>query len=818
MMNKNMKSGKKTKIIAYMDSPTVATGFATVSRNILEALYKTGRYEIDVLGINYWGNPHTTNYRIFPVGTNSDHDPYGRKKVFGMIPQMMGDQTILFFLQDTFILDFLPQLHEKLNADGKKYVSLAYFPVDGKPKEQWLKNVNSVDYPVTYSEWGKKQIFDVYPEFNKDLMTIPHGANLKDFYVLNQKDITSFKSQFFGENRDKFIFSNIGRNQQRKDIPRMIMAFKEFQKQVPNSILYNQMAKKDQGWNLPEVCNSLGLSTTKDVIFPENFGPNQGYPIEVVNMIYNCSDCIVSTTLAEGWGLCIHPETNVYTENGVKYMNELTINDKVLSSNGTYNNVEAIMTKEHNDDLYEITTWMSNIPIKTSPEHGFLVKILDDKYEWKKASELVVGDSLVFPKGGQHNNVNTIDVLELIRPSLNVRQIKNIVETETHFKIQSNFMKEGRLIPKKLNITEDLMYLFGLYLAEGHVGASKMDGIGFSFHKDEKDLIFFVENFMADIFGLPCTYTDHTSRGKEYKGQSLLFYSSSLAYLFKVLFGLGARNKYIHSILLGQPNNMLQKLLYGEFLGDGCYCKTTYELSISTTSKHIAYGLRLMMARMGIISSVRTSRVEYDVNISGTSKRKLLDLFNIYYDKNRSWKNGFDRAKQDNKYLLLPIKDITVSKYKGKLVDIQVANTNDFVAENCVVHNSWIEAMATKTPVIFPDNTALTENITEDRGYLVKSGTTLNLQTILPNDNEILRSLTDIPDMVKTMLHVYNNYDEAMEKAENAYNWISMKMDWQGDIAKKWVEVFDKAAEDLDKNNPTISDSEKDKVIEAEAV
>ena len=815
MMNKGMEPKKKIKILAFCDAPTCATGFSTVSRNIFEALYKTGRYEIEILGINYWGNPHTLPYKIWPVGTNNEHDPYGRRKILNMIPQMMGDQTILFFLQDTFILDFLPQLHEKLNADGKKRVEVCYYPIDGTPKEQWLKNVNVVDYPVTYSEWGKKQVFEVYPEFNKDLITIPHGANLRDFHILNKEDITSFKTQFFGENKDKFIFLDVNRNQQRKDIPRMIMAFKEFQKQVPNSILYNHMAPKDQGWDLPEVCKSLGLSTSKDVIFPQNFGPNQGYPVEVVNMIYNCSDCVVSTTLGEGAGLCIHPKTNVYVENGTKKMNELTVNDKVLSSDGNYNDVQAIMTKNHDGDLYEITTWMSNIPIKTSPEHGFLVKTSKSVYSWKKASELAIGDFLVFPKRGGHK-IKTINVLELIRPYLCIRQLKNIVETENHFKIQSNFMKEGRFIPKELNITEDLMYLFGLYLAEGYVSASKMDGIGFSFHKDEKDLLSFVENFMADVFGLPCTYVNHARRGRSYKGQALLFYSSSLAYLFKSLFGLGARNKYIHSILLGQPVNMLQKLLYGEFLGDGSYGKTTYEFSISTTSKHLAYALRLIMAKMGILSSVRTSGVEYKVNVSGTSKRKLLDLFNIFYDVNRSWKNGHDRAKQDDLYLLLPIKDITVSKYKGKLIDIQVANTNDFVAENCVVHNSWLEAMATKTPVIFPDNTALTENITEDRGYLVKSGTTSNLHTILPNDNEVIRSLTDIDDMVKTMLHVYNNYDEAMEKAENAYNWISMKMDWQGDIAKRWVEVFDKAAEDLNKGIVRIS--EKDKIIEAETV
>lgn len=285
---------KKIKVLAYCDAPVTATGFATVSRNIFEALYRTGRYEIDILGINYWGDPFSLPYRIWPVGTNPDHDPYGRKKVFNMIPRM--DFDVLFFLQDTFILDFLPQLHEKLDADGKKRAEICYFPIDGKPKEQWLKNVNVVDYPVTYSEWGKKQIFDVYPEFNKDLMTVPHGANLKDFHILDKRDIESFKSQFFGENKDRFIFCNVNRNQQRKDIPRTIMAFKEFQKQVPNSILYLHMAKKDQGWDLIEVCNALELNTNKDVIFPENFGPNQGYPIEIVNMIYNCSDCIISTT------------------------------------------------------------------------------------------------------------------------------------------------------------------------------------------------------------------------------------------------------------------------------------------------------------------------------------------------------------------------------------------------------------------------------------------------------------------------------------------------------------------------------------------
>jgi glycosyltransferase involved in cell wall biosynthesis len=291
---------KKIKILVYADSPTTATGFGTVSRNILSGLYATGKYEIDILGINYWGDPHSFPFRIWPVGINGDKDPYGRKKVFSMIQQM--DFDILFFLQDTFILDFLPELQKALTEKGKLFKSIVYYPIDGTPKEGWLHNVNACDYLVVYSEFGKAESLKILPTI-KEPLVIPHGANTRDFFVANKKDVTAFRAQYFGSQADKFVFTNLNRNQQRKDIPRTIAAFKEFNKIVPESLLYLHMAKRDQGWDLIEVVKSFGLDPTTDVIFPENFGPNQGYPRNIVNMIYNISDCVVSTTLGEGWGL-----------------------------------------------------------------------------------------------------------------------------------------------------------------------------------------------------------------------------------------------------------------------------------------------------------------------------------------------------------------------------------------------------------------------------------------------------------------------------------------------------------------------------------
>ncbi len=974
---KGNSTQKKIKVVAYCDSPTCATGFATVSRNILDGLHNTGRFDIDIIAINYWGDPHNFPYRIWPAGTNSDKDPYGRKKAFSMIQQM--DFDILFFLQDTFILEFLPELHNSLRAKGKKFRSICYFPIDGTPKVPWIHNVNACDHLIAYSDFGKRESMGVLP-IMKEPMVIPHGVNTKEYFPVDKKEVEAFRSHFFGAQANKFIFTNVNRNQQRKDIPRTIVAFSEFHKQAPDSILYlhcfsegteirvfngiknieditkgdvvltkngvfkevyetscrelkeeesimevcvtgrnnsilatsdhrfmaikpmttlcahdeclpmcknrwiyrkenwisncdrsisenyipewvetkdlkegdyllipipknnigkvpddlyisdvfnlasinyiedgifiktsnhprtisipnklnitkelmklfgyylsegcvrgtmdtvqftfnikevkyvdfvvsniknifglttivrhfpeknttqltvcsstlakffkslfghsahtkkypewfnflsddkffglitgmfdgdghytdrfiayssvsldlitlvrdgllrrkffmsirdtyrpdgssfngfmatihsdlerlylnleiddfkltkvnkeyyhffidgyvacrihsikpsdytgsvynmsvvddesycvnggfiaHNCAKKDQGWDLPEIVKSYGLSTVNDVIFPENFGPNQGYPRNIVNLIYNASDCVISTTLGEGFGFCLHPETNIYTDSGIKCIKDLTVMDKVLSSNGTYNEVQAIMSKYHDDSLYNITTWMSNIPIKSSPEHGFLT--LDNgNYTWKKAENLLVGDQLLFPRNCDKN---------------------------------------------------------------------------------------------------------------------------------------------------------------------------------------------------------------YDLNIDNES------------------------AKINDDYLILPIKKIKVEKYCGKLIDIQVANTNDFIAENVVVHNSWIESMATKTPVIMPGNTMMPEFITEDRGWLVKSGSNPSLFTVVPNDNEVVRPLVDVEDMIRIMKEVYSNSEEVKKRTENAYSWATTQMDWSSHIVPKWLTIFDSAYKSL---------------------
>ena len=292
----------KIRLLYYGDAPTVATGFGTVSRGILNHLHSTGKYNITVFGVNYWGNPHKCPYDIWPIGIGSN-DPYGRQKAADMMVDPKNQFDALLMLQDTFILQFMRDVLPKLKT-VKKFFSAVYFPIDGTPKPEWIEAMSLFDKCFTYTEFGKKESILACPDVADKISVVPHGVDTSVFFPVTRDQAMAFRQEFFKIPDDRFLITNVNRNQQRKDFPRTLLAFRELKKKRPNSVLYLHCAARDQGWNLPEVVKGLGLVMGKDVLMPgSDFGPNQGYPIEFVNMIYNSSDAVVSTTVGEGWGL-----------------------------------------------------------------------------------------------------------------------------------------------------------------------------------------------------------------------------------------------------------------------------------------------------------------------------------------------------------------------------------------------------------------------------------------------------------------------------------------------------------------------------------
>ena len=108
----------KTKVLAYGDY-CCATGFGTVMGNIMRELNATGKYDIDVVAINYDGGPFDQEQwpgQVWPaISALRQQGPYadlhGRQVFLDRLQQ--GDYDVVFIVQDTFImLPIAPQILE----------------------------------------------------------------------------------------------------------------------------------------------------------------------------------------------------------------------------------------------------------------------------------------------------------------------------------------------------------------------------------------------------------------------------------------------------------------------------------------------------------------------------------------------------------------------------------------------------------------------------------------------------------------------------------------------------------------------------------
>jgi len=321
---------KKIKVLVWADSPTVATGFAQVARNIVRVLYDTGKYEFDWVGINFDGSYYDREefpYKIYPAVRplsldSKYHDLYGRYVLLDMLSQ--GNYDLLFTIQDTFIMKTIgPVINEIKEKTGKKFKWIYYFPIDALPEKEWIDNsVLLADYPVAYTYFAKNQCLNLYwdekekLEKLKNMEVIYHGINPKDFHPLEmtKEEREEWRKKLFGErNWKKFVFMNINRNQPRKDMFRSLLGAKllleKRRKQGKDDVyFYFHCAVKDvSGLDLIQMSRQIGLVEGKDWAYPNPriFTVAYGFSLEIVNRIYNCVDCVFSTTLGEGFGFSV---------------------------------------------------------------------------------------------------------------------------------------------------------------------------------------------------------------------------------------------------------------------------------------------------------------------------------------------------------------------------------------------------------------------------------------------------------------------------------------------------------------------------------
>lgn len=159
-------------------------------------------------------------------------------------------------------------------------------------------------------------------------------------------------------------------------------------------------------------------------------------------------------------------------------------------------------------------------------------------------------------------------------------------------------------IPREYELTPDLMWLFGIYVAEGCIlrGRGRKKGIMFCFGvKDgaaDRQYIQRAQDILENVFGLPVSYSPRTERNMVY----LRVHSPTLGAWFGSLFGDGAVTKRFPVELLGATPELVSCLLEGWAAGDGH--KRGPSWNVVTVSRTLAFQAFVVARNAGWLPSM----------------------------------------------------------------------------------------------------------------------------------------------------------------------------------------------------------------------
>jgi glycosyltransferase involved in cell wall biosynthesis len=286
---------KKIKVLTISDHPLSPSGVGTQTKYMIEALLKTGRYQIVSLGgavKHQKYDPHKVDeygddWIVFPV------DGYGNQdQIRSMIRTQKPD--ILWFMTDPRFYEWLWAIDNEIRAQ----VPMVYYHVwDNHPAPVFNKGFyESNDLIASISKVTHKIVSEVTDKV--DNVYLPHAVDSDVFKPLSPEEVAKVK-----ENqglKDKFVFFWNNRNARRKMTGSLIHWFKNFSEKVGKDkvvLLMHTDPNDPYGQPVEHLMQHFGLTEGQLRISKNKVGS------EHLSMMYNIADCTLNISDAEGFGL-----------------------------------------------------------------------------------------------------------------------------------------------------------------------------------------------------------------------------------------------------------------------------------------------------------------------------------------------------------------------------------------------------------------------------------------------------------------------------------------------------------------------------------
>lgn len=345
---------------------------------------------------------------------------------------------------------------------------------------------------------------------------------------------------------------------------------------------------------------------------------------------------------------CFTGDTLVITDDGLVAIKDIKNGDKVLTHDGTYKAVSAIL-EQGEKEIWDVDA-MATAGLRTTENHLFYVR--------KKYRE-------------GHKNVRKFTNPTWV-------ECKNLTK-EYYMGFPVNDKNNEPCTSEYTNIDlseETIWYLAGRYLGDGWIRARKDRSTGVG------GVIVCCGKHKADKFETIIGEKYHYTKVEEKTVNKYIFSNVEMANFFAKM-GKGAENKFIPQEFIDLSPKYLSKIIEGYLDSDGYFTKQK-KYRITTISQKLAYTFSQVVAKV--------YRRPTSIYFRNNAKTRVIEGRTVncrpfYIVEFKKEISSQDKAFYENGYIWFPIKKVEKANVRELVYDITVEENHSFVANNCIAHN-----------------------------------------------------------------------------------------------------------------------------------
>lgn len=290
--------------ILWISDAVCISGFSRVAHAMFPILSEAG-YDLEIVAINYWGNPHNFPYTIWPASMEGQ-DPSGTYRLQSLLWHNRGKYDAIICLDDPWNVPRITAAIDQIKRKDEEFIAppvIAWVTVDGE-------NIKGEDlngsHVVTCTGFGSATV--LIGDFDGSAgvpAVVPFGVDTSVFHPFDKQESRSLAASEVPE--DAFIVGVVANNQLRKNIYLTLECFsiwrdrtftpRERKEGSDNAYLYLCLGPdNNSGCDIQSLVRYFDLQGR--VIINSHLLSDP-----LLARVYNSFDVYLSLSLGEGFGL-----------------------------------------------------------------------------------------------------------------------------------------------------------------------------------------------------------------------------------------------------------------------------------------------------------------------------------------------------------------------------------------------------------------------------------------------------------------------------------------------------------------------------------